>query len=98
MAAGVFLGFRLLERLQDFVADGNGVGEALQSGRELRKAIVSEVAMPHASRQDQVVVPKWNRLAVRGSDVDALLLFVHARDFTEDHRRVRLMTQHRAEG
>ena len=56
MQRGIFLGLGLLERLENPVADADGVGEGLQPRREPLELVVPEVAVPHAGREDQVVV------------------------------------------
>ena len=45
VTAGVFLGFCLLECLQNFVADGDSIREALHPRREFFKLVVAEVTV-----------------------------------------------------
>jgi hypothetical protein len=64
MAARVFFGLRLFERLQDLVSDRHGVCKTLQSRRELFEFVVAEVTVSNAGRQDEVIVWETNPLAI----------------------------------
>ena len=52
MTAGIFLGFGLLECLQDFVPDRDRVGKALQSRRKFLEFIVAKVAVGYSGCQN----------------------------------------------
>src|SRR5512133_3192358 len=97
MLAGVFLGFRLLERSEDLVPGGDGIRQTLQSGCGSLKLIVSKVAMARAGGQNQVVVWKPHSLPIWRICNDTPLLFVHAGHLSHDDRRVVLFAQNAAD-
>ncbi len=53
MTAWVFLSFRLLERLENLVADRDSIRQAFQPRNEFFKLAMAEVTLPDARRQDQ---------------------------------------------
>jgi hypothetical protein len=97
VTARIFFGFCLFKRLQDFVSDHHRIREALQPRRELFKFVVAEVTVSDAGRQNEVIIGKAHRLAVRISNNDALLILVHARDFSQDHGCIFLVPQDSAD-
>ena len=97
MPARVFLGFRLLERLQDLVADRYRVREALQPRCKLFKFVVAEVTVSGAGREDQVIVGKAHSFAVRIADNDTPLVLVQTRDLSKNHRRIEVIPQDSAD-
>src|SRR5882757_6464631 len=54
--AGIFLGFRLFERLEEAVSDGHGIGQALQAGSEALEFVVSKITVALPRREDEIVV------------------------------------------
>ena len=64
VSRGVLLGLRPLECLQNFIADGDRVGEAFQTWRVLFKLIVTEVIVRGARSEYQVVVVDPHVIAI----------------------------------
>jgi len=95
--ARVFLGLGLLEGAQYPVPNRDRIREALQPRRESREFVVPEVAMPDSGRQDENIVRNRHSLPIRGIDEDASPILVHARDFSQDHRRISLLPQDTAD-
>src|ERR1700721_109600 len=93
MAARVFFGLRLFERLQDLVSDRHGVCKTLQSRRELFEFVVAEVTVSNAGRQDEVIVWETNPLAICVAHEDILLILVHSGDFSENDGCIPLLAQ-----
>ena len=98
MPARILLGLRLLERPQNSVSDRDGVREALQAGRELLELLVPEVAVPHAGRQDQVVVRERYVRAIGRARADATPVLVDGGDFTHENGRIPLLAENVANG
>src|SRR5271170_6610333 len=96
MASGVFFGLGLLKCMENLVSNGDGIGEALEPGREFCKFIMSEIVVRHAGRQNKVVIINANACPIGGIDPDTLLLLVHPGNFTEDHRGVFLFSKNGA--
>src|SRR3984893_4969442 len=84
MAARVFFGLRLFERLQDLVSDRHRVCKTLQSRRELFEFVVAKVTVSNAGRQDEVIVWETNPLAICVAHEDTLLILIHPGDFSEN--------------
>jgi hypothetical protein len=93
MLRRVLLCFGLLKRLEDFVADSDGVGETLQTGRKRRKFVVAEVTMRYTSGQNQIVVCHWHVLAKAVRDIDSLFRAIDAAHLAKDHRSVGLFAE-----
>src|ERR1700686_1119184 len=97
MAARVFFGLRLFERLQDLVSDRHGVCKTLQSRRELFEFVVAEVTVSNAGRQDEVIVWETNPFAICVAHEDILLILVHSGDFSENDGCIPLLAQDSAD-
>ena len=93
MLGWVVLCLGLLKRLEDLVADGDGIGETLQTGRKRRKFVVAEVAVRYAGGQNQIVVGDWDVLAKAVRDIDRLFRPIDAGHLAEDHRSVGLLAE-----
>lgn len=64
--------FLSCQQLQNLVSGCLSIGETLQTRRVFRKFFMAEVAVTHASRQNQIVVGNLYVLPVRVAKYDAL--------------------------
>src|SRR3984957_985347 len=89
----IFLSFRLFKRLQDFVSDRHCIREALQPWRKPFKFVVAKVTVRDACCQNQVIVCESYLFAIDVANNNALLILVHACDFSKNHGRILLVSQ-----
>src|SRR4030095_6981068 len=90
VALGILFGLRLLEGSQNVISKRHRVREALEPWREAREFVVAEIAVARPGREDQVVIPERDALAIDGVDEDASLIAVEPCHLAEDHRGVDL--------
>src|SRR6266571_8965047 len=96
MPAWVFFGLGEFEGIQNRIARCNSVRKALQSWREPFKFVPAEVTVARAGCKDQIVVVHSNVLPVRVGYEDTFPVFIHACHLSQDHRRVHLLSENRA--
>src|SRR5580692_3687437 len=96
MTIRLFLGFRLLERGQNLVSDGYGIGNAFESRSKFLEIVMPKIAMANASRQNEMVIHQLHSFPIRGIERDAAPFLVHTRDISHDHSRVPLPSQNPA--
>jgi len=56
VTAGILFRFGEFKRTEDFIGDGNGISEVLQSGSILPEFVVPKVVVSSACCEDQVIV------------------------------------------
>src|ERR1700735_4623704 len=93
MPRRVFLCFSLLKRLQDLIADGDGICQALQPRRKWSEFIVAEVTVSYPGGQNQIVIGDGDVLAKSVRDIDCLLRAIDAGHLAQDHRSVGLLSE-----